>query len=108
MNGKRRIGLLFTLCWAFAAFGASVAPFFSYAEEMASASAYHDIRHLLLDSPPESGTEKESMAYLDHQRVSLNRTRAWHAATSLLLSAFCITRLKRARGTRDTGASVTS
>ena len=53
---KLQIALLFSLCWALAALGASVAPFFSDAEEMASASAYHDIRHLLLQSPPNRRT----------------------------------------------------
>jgi hypothetical protein len=80
----------------------SCAPFFSEAEEMASASAYHDIRHRLVEPPEENGTE-ETMEYFDRQWVSLNRTRAWHAATSLLLAACSVMALKRSGRDRSTG-----
>ena len=95
--GKRQIALLFTFCWAVASFGVSIAPFFSDTDDMASASAYHDIRHLLSETQPVSGTERDTMACFDGQWVSLNRTRAWHAMTSLLLAVCSVVALRRGR-----------
>jgi hypothetical protein len=42
--------------------GMSIAPFFSDAEDMASALAYHDVRELLSQTP-QGGAENETMAY---------------------------------------------
>ena len=98
---KVQIALVSSLCWAVASFGVSVVPFFSDADDMASASAYHDIRHLLSETPPESGPEKDTMAYFDAQWVSLNRTRAWHAATSILLGTVTLIGLRQTRGNQE-------
>jgi hypothetical protein len=72
----------------------SIAPFFSNAEEIASASAYHDIRELLSQTN-QSGTESDTMAYFEWQGAALNITRAWHGMTSLLLAGCSVVALRR-------------
>ena len=75
-GGKLRTALVLSLCWGIAWFIMSIAPFFSDAGDMASASAYHDLRELLPSQTPQSGTENETMAFFDRQWAALNRTRA--------------------------------